>query len=116
MILPCPVTEKEKWWLLQHCTAFAFPSLSEGFGLPVIEAMYFGKPVLLSNLSSLPEIGGNCAYYFNTFEAAEMQHTLAAGLAHYHENNMAGQIRERAQIFSWQHAARQYMHIYNSLV
>lgn len=116
VILPGPITEKEKWWLLQHCEAFVFPSLSEGFGLPVIEAMYFGKPVVLSNLSSLPEIGGDCAYYFNTFEAEDMQQTLVHGLAHYAENGMAARIKVRAEIFSWEHAAKQYMKIYNSLV
>jgi glycosyltransferase involved in cell wall biosynthesis len=115
VILPGPVSEKEKWWLLQHCQAFVFPSLSEGFGLPVIEAMYFGKPVVLSNLSSLPEIGGDAAYYFNTFEAEDMQQILADGLADYAKNNRAARIKERAAIFSWQHAAQQYMKIYNSL-
>lgn len=58
------IPETQKQWYLKNCTAFAFPSLAEGFGLPVIEAMSFGKPVFLSDRTSLPEIGGDLAYYF----------------------------------------------------
>ena len=39
------ISENDKYWYYQNCTAFVFPSIAEGFGLPVIEAMYFGKPV-----------------------------------------------------------------------
>ncbi len=54
VILLGAVTENEKHWLYQNCKAFVFPSLAEGFGLPVIEAMSLGKPVFLSNKTSLP--------------------------------------------------------------
>ena len=63
-----PVTDIEKCWYYQHCEAFLFPSLAEGFGIPPIEAMTFGKPVFLSDKTSLPEIGGEFAYYFRNFE------------------------------------------------
>jgi glycosyltransferase involved in cell wall biosynthesis len=117
MLLPGTITEAEKWWLLQHCEAFLFPSLAEGFGLPVIEAMYFGKPVFLSSLSSLPEIGGDCAYYFNSFEAGEMQQTFADGLINYKTySHMAEHIRQRAYSFSWEEAAKRYMQVYDSLL
>ncbi|WP_331970752.1 glycosyltransferase family 1 protein, partial [Ohtaekwangia sp.] len=62
-----PVSEKDKNWYLKNCQAFIFPSLAEGFGLPVLEAMYYGKPVFLSKLTSLPEVGGEHAYYFDNF-------------------------------------------------
>lgn len=54
--------------LYESCVAFLFPSITEGFGLPVIEAMSFGTPVFLSNSSSLPEVGGNEAFYWNSYE------------------------------------------------
>ena len=67
------VNENDKQWYIKHCEAFVFPSLAEGFGLPVVEAMYFGKPVIISNLSSLPEVGGRCSLLFQQLRSAEMQ-------------------------------------------
>ena len=116
LLLPGAITENEKWWLLQNCIGFVFPSLAEGFGLPVVEAMYFGKPIFISNLSSLPEIGGDCAYYFTSFEAAEMREILAFGMKHFVYNKMSHSVEQRADLFNWQQAAEQYMAIYNSLL
>ena len=50
------ISEFDKQYYLKHCTAFVFPSLREGFGIPPIEAMRFGKPVFISNNTSLPEV------------------------------------------------------------
>ena len=52
---------------LRGASVSIYPSAAEGFGIPAIEAMLFGKPVFLSSLTSLPEIGGKVAYYFNNF-------------------------------------------------
>ena len=52
------VSEEEKWELLRNAEGFLFPSLYEGFGLPVLEAQSVGAPVLTSNASSLPEVSG----------------------------------------------------------
>jgi len=110
------VTEDQKIWYLQHCEAFVFPSLAEGFGLPVVEAMYFGKPVLLSPLSSLPEIGGDLAYYFDNFEPEHMQRVLTDSLHHYNMTQPYAAIKARAEQFSWKAAAAQYLAIYHSLL
>jgi len=109
------VTEADKQWYYQHCKAFVFPSISEGFGLPVIEAMYFGKPVILSTHTSLPEIGGDAAYYFNSFEPYAMQQTLEESLHHYEQHDRSVFIKQRASLFSWKESARQYLDIYRSL-
>jgi len=109
------ISEEEKYWYLQNCTAFVFPSIAEGFGLPVVEAMHFGKPLILSKHTSLPEIGGNVSYYFNSFEAEQMQQTLKESLENYFSNNAATKIKERALLFSWKKAAEQYINIYRSL-
>ena len=55
---------KKKNALLQHCQALCQPSLAEGFGIPPIEAMAFGRPVFLSKCTSLPEIGAEEAFLF----------------------------------------------------
>lgn len=109
------ISENDKQWYYKNCEAFIFPSLAEGFGLPVIEAMYFGKPVFLSTATSLPEVGGNVAYYFSTFDAEDMQQTLALGLRDFKEKNMAKAVKERANQFSWQNAAIDYLNVYRSL-
>lgn len=110
------ITENDKQWYLKNCEAFLFPSLAEGFGLPVIEAMYFGKPAILSTLTALPEVGGDAAYYFENFEASHMQTVLTESLAHYNGNEyMKKRIKDRADLFNWDKTAGQYLEIYRSL-
>ena len=117
LIMAGSVSQEEKFWLLQNMTAFVFPSISEGFGLPVIEAMHFGKPVILSTLTCLPEIGSDAAYYFTSFDADEMQEVFYNSLQHYAANNLQQQkIKNRAADFSWDKAAEQYMAIYKQLL
>jgi glycosyltransferase involved in cell wall biosynthesis len=109
------VDEATKQWYFENCTAFVFPSLAEGFGLPVIEAMYFGKPVFLSTATSLPEIGGDAAYYFSNFEVTHMQSVLQNGLEDYANHNKKAMVQQRAAMFSWQYAALQYLEVYRTL-
>ena len=115
VILTGPVNENDKQWYLQHCEAFVFPSLAEGFGLPVVEAMYYGKPVFLANATSLPEVGGTSAYYFDDFDAAGMSTVLEQGLLDYHQHNRKPAIVQRAGLFSWQRAAAAYLEVYRQL-
>jgi glycosyltransferase involved in cell wall biosynthesis len=110
-----PVSEASRYWYYKNCLAFAFPSLAEGFGLPVVEAMNFGKPVFISRLTSLPEIGGEAAYYFDNFDAATMQHKFEKGMQHYLETNPAAIIRQRAQQFNWVNTAKAYLTVYRTL-
>ena len=70
-------------WLYRHCAAFLFPSLFEGFGLPVIEAMQFGRPVFCSDKTSLKEIGADCAWFWNRFDPDYMERVIRDGLAAY---------------------------------
>jgi glycosyltransferase involved in cell wall biosynthesis len=111
------VTEAQKAWLYAHCVGFLFPSLSEGFGLPPIEAMHFGKPVFLSRLTSLPEVGGDAAFYFDSFEAASMKAVVQSGLRTVHEQ--AGRreaIIARARHFTWARCAAEHLDLYRSLL
>ena len=109
------VSENDKQWYYKNCEAFVFPSISEGFGLPVIEAMHFGKPVVLSTSTSLPEIGGSEAYYFNSFEPDNMQKTLSNALNEY-SGAKAQRIKKWSEQFSWETSARQYLALYSKLL
>ena len=109
------VSEEDKYWYYSHCAAFLFPSFAEGFGLPVIEAMYYGKPVFLSRETCMPEIGGEAAYYFENFQVEVMQENFKQGMQHYRENNPAPAIRQRAAFFSWDTAAAEYLDIYRTI-
>lgn len=85
---------------------FAFPSLYEGFGLPLLEAMSCGTPVVCSNLSSLPEVAGDAALLFDPTCEEEIAASIA-GLLH-HGNGRAEQIGrglKRAAQFNWRHTA-----------
>ncbi len=109
------ITEPEKSWYYNNCYAFALPSIAEGFGLPVTEAMSVGKPVFLSNLTALPEIGKDVAFYFRDFNARHMQKVFINGMQQYHENKMEHAIREHSETFSWDKAANEYINVYRSL-
>lgn len=115
LVFTGPVSENDKKWYLSNCTAFVFPSIAEGFGLPVIEAMYYGKPVILSRCTSLPEIGSDCAYYFDNFEPEHMRNVLNSSLEHYNKTKPRERIRNRAKFFSWDRAASEYLELYRSL-
>jgi glycosyltransferase involved in cell wall biosynthesis len=115
LIFTGPVSENDKQWYLKNCKAFVFPSLAEGFGLPVIEAMHFGKPVFLSTLTALPEIGGDVAYYFKNFDPEHMNHVLEEGLDHFSKFGDAGKVMERAKRFNWNDAAKAYLNLYRSV-
>ena len=110
------VDEPTKLWLYAHCEAFLFPSLTEGFGLPVAEAMTFGKPVFISNLTSLPEVGGKEAYYFDDFEPESMAKVLHDGLHDFGQNPLREErLRRRAAGFSWPTVAKDYWTLYQEL-
>lgn len=115
LIFTGPISENDKKWYLSNCAAFVFPSIAEGFGLPVIEAMYYGKPVILSRCTSLPEVGGDCAYYFDNFEPEHMRNVLNASLEHYDKTKPRKKIQDRARFFSWDRAASEYLELYRSL-
>lgn len=111
VIITGPVSQHDKDWYYANCEAFVFPSLAEGFGLPVIEAMHHGKPVFLSTLTSLPEVGGDAAYYFDSFEPDRMAQVLEAGLADFAHGG-AERVRRRAALFTWAKAAAAYLDLY----
>lgn len=113
-----PVEEYYKHWYLKNCKAFVFPSIAEGFGLPVIEAMDYGKPVFISRHTCLPEIGGDFAYYFNMdFDREKMIEEFNSGMDDYLSGDKKPDaISAYARTFSWEHAAEKYWKIYNEMI
>jgi glycosyltransferase involved in cell wall biosynthesis len=111
------IDEAQKAWAYAHCAGFLFPSLAEGFGLPPIEAMHFGKPVFLSTLTSLPEVGGKAAFYFEDFEPSSMRQVVERGLGlHAQRDDVAQTIRQHAARFDWDDAADAYLALYAKLL
>lgn len=111
-----PVSEEDKAWYFENCMAFALPSLAEGFGAPVVEAMSFGKPVFLSSKTSLPEIGGNAAFYFSDFNPGHMLEVFEKGLEKYEKEKMCDMIKQRCTNFNWEEKAREYIQVYRSML
>lgn len=108
------INEEEKLWYYQNAAAFVFPSLLEGFGLPVAEAMSLGLPLFISDKTSLPEIGGDDAYYFKNFEPHAMAKVFLDGMNDFNEQKKQRLI-ERSKRFDWKKAADRYLVVYDSL-
>lgn len=112
------ITESDKIFYYKNCQAFVFPSLREGFGLPVLEAMTFGKPVFLSKKTSLPEIGGAEAFYWENFEPQYMARIFEEGMSKFENNKeiYTNAYINRSKQFSWEIAAKQYTEVYKSIL
>jgi glycosyltransferase involved in cell wall biosynthesis len=116
VVICLDLSEAQKAWLYAHCQGFLFPSLAEGFGLPPIEAMHFGKPVFLSRLTSLPEVGGAVAHYFDSFDGAAMRQVVQAGLQADAAPDRAQAIVARARQFNWQRCALAHLALYQRVL
>ncbi len=111
------ISDEQKAWAYGACAGFLFPSITEGFGLPPIEAMHFGKPVFLSRLTSLPEVGGEVADYFDSFEPAAMRTVVERGLARHAVDPWSAQaVRAHATQFDWDRAGDAYAALYLRLL
>jgi glycosyltransferase involved in cell wall biosynthesis len=111
-----PIAEPDLPALYSGALLFVFPSLYEGFGLPVVEAMACGTAVACSNLSSLPEVAGEAAYLFDPRDPAAIAAALRDLLqepARREALQAAG--KERARRFSWQRTAQETIALYREL-
>lgn len=110
------ITEADKVFLYKKARAFFHPSFLEGFGLPVIEAMYLGKPVICSNVTSLPEVTGGHAYLFDPSSADEAVQAAEMCLSDLSQGRVdALKLRSHASQYSWKKAAQQYYELYKNL-
>jgi glycosyltransferase involved in cell wall biosynthesis len=99
--------------LYRHASLLAFPSKIEGFGIPPLEAMHVGTPVMSSNASCLPEILGNAAIYADPDDDAKMTDTMLRAIEHPDElRNFVERGHERVTHFNWETAAKQTLETY----
>jgi glycosyltransferase involved in cell wall biosynthesis len=111
------VTEAELWALYAGAAVFAFPSRHEGFGLPVLEAMAAGVPVVASDIAPLREVSGDAAVLVPPGDAGAWAEAIEALLADGPRRaQMAAQGRRRAELFSWASTAAATLAVYRELV
>ncbi|MBA3985833.1 MAG: glycosyltransferase family 4 protein [Flavobacteriales bacterium] len=112
------VSEEDKFSYMKGCRAFVFPSSNEGFGLPPIEAMAFGKPLFLHHQASLPEIGGKDSFYWQHLNPETMAKELIAGLSEFDAkpDYYSQNLKKRASTFNWNKAATEYYNVYKSII
>lgn len=104
-------------WVYRQAAAFVFPSVYEGFGMPLTEAMQHGCPVICSDASSFPEICGDAAEYFDPVDVDDIRFTLERVLGCTDcLANLAEASRRRAQNFSWKKCADETSRVYRRLL
>jgi glycosyltransferase involved in cell wall biosynthesis len=102
--------------IYHHATLFVFPSLYEGFGLPPLEAMASGVPVLCSSAGSLPEVGGEAVQYFNPKDPSELNKELQALLTDpILRSSLVKKGIVRAAQFPWEKAGKAHLKVLRSL-
>lgn len=108
IVTPGKVCFSDLGHLMRGASVFCFPSLYEGFGLPILEAFAAGVPVICSHNSSLPEVGGDAALYFDGRDAEDLagkiKSTLEDGAL---KNTLIQKGREQIKKFSWEKCARE---------
>jgi glycosyltransferase involved in cell wall biosynthesis len=111
------VAERELPALYRAASVFCFPSLAEGFGLPVLEAMACGTPVVCSGVSSLPEVAGDAVVFVDPTQPESIAYALRRVLT---EPDLAAQMRqrglERAALFTWERTAARTVEVYQQVL
>ncbi len=107
------ISDAQLRWLYEHCSAYVFPSLSEGFGLPGLEAMVHGAAVVSSNATCLPEVYGDAAYYFDPRDVTNM----AAKIGEVVDDpilreDLIEKGKAQAAKYSWDRMAQQTLAVY----
>jgi len=116
IVMPGYIVNSDLPYIYNKAFAFLYPSLRESFGIPLLEAMACGTPVITSNTSSMPEIGGPNAILINperSDEIAEMMLRLESDDEFYRHKAEIG--LQRAQLFSWRNTAERLLELYEDV-
>jgi glycosyltransferase involved in cell wall biosynthesis len=113
VVLTGYVSESELIALYNRASVFAYPSIYEGFGLPVVEAMACGVPVITSRVASMPEVAGEAAELIDPYSEDEIFTALKAVLSDsFRQSQMRQRGLERAGLFDWRRTAMQTLDVY----
>ncbi|MCF8383974.1 MAG: glycosyltransferase family 4 protein [Chlorobium sp.] len=108
------VSDDELIWLYRNCYANLYPSLFEGFGLPVLEGMQFGAPTITSKTTSIPEVAGDAALLLDPKDYESwVEALLCIGGNWKLRNEMSKSARNRAKKFNWEQSATALLQLYN---
>jgi glycosyltransferase involved in cell wall biosynthesis len=102
--------------LYNHAQAFVYPSLYEGFGIPLLEAMASGCPIVASYIPSTVEVAGEQPFYFEPKDVNSLLAALDAALSEGHQPSRVESGIKRAQHYSWDKTAQKTLHVYRSLI
>ncbi|HLG25571.1 MAG TPA: glycosyltransferase family 1 protein, partial [Candidatus Gracilibacteria bacterium] len=114
IILPGFIDDKDKPLLYEMAEAFVYPSLFEGFGLPLLEALKCGTPIITSDRSSMPEVVGDAALLVNPENSTAIAGALEKILQHDVRSALRRKMAERIKLFSWKKTAKQTLEVLNS--
>ncbi|MFH0780052.1 MAG: glycosyltransferase family 1 protein [Parcubacteria group bacterium] len=104
------VSNRERNILIKNCRLFVFPSLYEGFGFPILEAMALGAPVVTGNNSSLAEVAGEAALLVNAEDVNDIRRAIGKGVSDkYLRHQMIAKGAARAASFTWERAAKDFI-------
>lgn len=111
------ISDGQLRWLYQNCAAYVFPSLSEGFGLPGLEAMIHKAPVVSSNATCLPEVYGDAALYFDPTDVNDMYAKIKTVIEDETiRNDLIAKGEKQAAKYSWQRMAEQTLAVYKRVL
>lgn len=116
VMMPGYIAEEDKAALIKSASIFCFPSFYEGFGIPILEAMSLGVPVIASDIPPHREIAGEAALYFNPDISGELAGKMVE-LANNHtlKESLVSEESRQVQKFSWQKSAEKMLEIFNKL-
>ena len=111
------LTEDDLVKVYNLATIFVYPSLYEGFGLPILEAMACNTPVITSNISSMPEVGGDAVIYCDPYSTEDIKNKIELLLKNPKlQKELKTKALKRAKTFTWEKSAKEHLKLFNTLL
>ena len=102
IVMPGFISDEDKAYLLSNATAFVYPSLYEGFGIPILEAFAYDVPVITANVSSMPEVAGDAAFYIEEpFDANALSRLMinVSNISEEEKEILSDKMKKRLRMF-----------------